>query len=153
MTPLEAGAPLPDLTLEGPGGPVRLHDAAAQGPLIIAFYQEDATPVCTAQLGAFRDDFDLIAQAGARLVAISADDRTSQARFQAAQSFPFPLLSDAGLDAARAFGVIDDSGRRSLRAVFVSGPSLTIDLAIPYYHPANPNQFPAVFEAIGLDFG
>ena len=78
MTPLEAGAPLPDLTIKGPDGPVRLHDAAAQGPLVIAFYQEDATPVCTAQLGAFRDDFDLIAEAGARLLAISADDRTSQ---------------------------------------------------------------------------
>ena len=49
--------------------------------------------------------------------------------------------------------MVDDSGRRSLRAVFVSGPSLTIALAIPYYHPANPNQFPAVFAAIGLDFG
>jgi peroxiredoxin Q/BCP len=153
MTPLEAGAPLPDLTLDGPDGPVRLHEAAAAGPLIIAFYQEDATPICTAQLCAFRDDFDLIAEAGASFVAISADDRTSQARFGDAQSFPFPLLSDTGLAAARAFGVVDESGRRSLRAVFVSGPSLAIDLALPYYHPANPNQFPAVFAAIGLDFG
>ena len=89
MTPLDAGAALPDLTLDGPDGPIRLHDVAARGPLIIAFYQEDATPICTAQLCAFRDDFDLIGGTGARLLAISADDRTSHDRFQAAQSFPF----------------------------------------------------------------
>ena len=153
MTPLDAGAALPDLTLDGPNGPIRLHDVAALGPLIIAFYQEDATPICTAQLCAFRDDFDLIGEAGARLLAISADDRTSHDRFQAAQSFPFPLLSDATRAAARAFGVLDESAGRSLRAIFVSGPALTIGLAIPHYNPANPHQFQAVFEAIGLDCG
>ncbi len=150
MTPLDAGAALPDLTLDGPDGPIRLHDVAARGPLVIAFYQEDATPICTAQLCAFRDDFDLIGEAGARLLAISADDRTSHGRFQAAQSFPFPLLSDSTGAAARAFGVLDESAGRSLRAIFVSGPALTIGLAIPHYNPANPQQFLAVFEAIGL---
>lgn len=151
MTPLTPGAPLPDLTIEGPDRLISLHDVASRGPLAIVFYTEDATPTCTAQLGAFRDDFDLIQETGANLLAVSADDRTSQDRFQSAQSFPFPLLSDADLAAARAFGVLDDSGKRSLRAVFVTGPGLTIDAAIPHYHPANPNQFQAVFEAIGLD--
>ena len=151
MTPLDAGAPLPDLTLDGPDGPVSVHHAAARGPLAIVFYTEDATPTCTAQLCAFRDDFDLIQEIGATLLAISADDRTSHDRFQSAQSFPFPLLSDPDLQAARAFGVADDSGKRSLRAVFVTGPDATIQAAIPHYNPANSNQFQAVFEAIGLD--
>ena len=150
MTPLVPGAPLPDLILDGPEGPVRLHDAS--GPLIVAFYAEDATPICTAQLCAFRDDFDLIQETGATLLAISADDRTSHTRFGVAHSFPFPLLSDPDLDAARAFGVVDDSGRRILRAVFVAGPDRVIRAAMPHYNPANPNQFQAVFEAIGLDF-
>ena len=151
MTPIEPGAPLPDVTLEGPDGAVRLHDAAGRGPLVIAFYTEDATPTCTAQLCAFRDDFDLIVEAGASLLAISADDRTSHARFSAAQVFPFPLLSDPELVAARAFGVADESGKRSRRAVFVAAADRTIRVALPYYNPANPNQFQAVFEAIGLD--
>ena len=151
MTPLAPGAPLPDLTLDGPEGPVRLHDAAAGGPLVIVFYTEDATPTCTSQLGTFRDDFDLIVEAGASLLAISADDRTSHDRFRAAQSFPFPLLSDPELRAARAFGVVDESGTRSARAVFVAGADRTIGAALPHYNPANLSQFQAVFEAIGLD--
>jgi len=153
ITPLQAGAPLPDLTLDGPTGDLRLHHEASLGPLVIAFYAQDATPTCAAQLCAFRDDFDLIARAGAQLLAISADDRTSRGRFQAAQSFPFPLCCDPQLHAAEAFGVVDPSGARSLRAVFVSGPSLRIERAIPHYNPANTDQFLAVFEAIGLDLG
>lgn len=151
MTALEPGAPLPDITLEGPDGAVRLHDAAAPGPLVIAFYTEDATPTCTAQLCAFRDDFDLLVEAGASLLAISADDRTSHDRFSAAQAFPFPLLSDPELAAARAFGVADESATRSRRAVFVAAADGTILAALPYYNPANTNQFQAVFEAVGLD--
>ena len=153
MTPLAAGAPLPDLTLAGPNGPLRLHAQADHGPLAIVFYSEDATPTCTAQLCAFRDDFDLLTEAGARLLAISADDRTSHDRFRTAQAFPFPLCSDTDLRAARAFGVVDDSGKRSRRAIFVTGPDHTIQAAIPFYNPANTDQFLAVFHAIGLDLG
>ena len=151
MTPIEPGAPLPDVTLEGPDGAVRLHDAAGRGPLVIAFYTEDATPTCTAQLCAFRDDFDLIVEAGASLLAISADDRTSHARFSAAQVFPFPLLSTRsssprGLSAwptnpASAAGGPSSWRRRTAR--FASRCRITTR--------PTPNQFQAVFEAIGLD--
>ena len=154
MTPLDAGAALPDLTLDGPDGPIRLHDVAARGPLIIAFYQEDATPICTAQLCAFRDDFDLIGEAGARLLAISADDRTSPRPLPGRTVVPVPAAQRRHGGGSRApSGVLDESAGRSLRAIFVSGPALTIGLAIPHYNPANPHQFQAVFEAIGLDCG
>jgi len=148
---LNIGDPLPDLILEGPDGTVSLHTAARHGPLAIVFYTEDATPTCTAQLCAFRDDFELFQETGASLLAISTDDRTSHDRFQGAQAFPFPLLSDPELQTGDAFGVLDDSGKRILRAVFVTGPDMTIHAAIPHYNPANSDQFQAVFEAIGLD--
>jgi peroxiredoxin len=153
MTAIEVGAALPGVTLDGPEGPVQLSRAATAGPLIVVFYTEDATPTCTAQLRALRDDFDLIRDCGASLVAISSDDRTSHERFSQAESFPFPLLSDPDLSAAHAFGIADDSGGRSTRAVFVAGADGRIRAAIPYYNPANPSQFQAVFEALGIDFG
>ena len=84
MIPLAAGAVLPEMTLEGPGGPLRLSDYAAGGALVVAFYAEDATPTCTAQLCSFRDDFALIRENGAQLVAISADSAASHARFASA---------------------------------------------------------------------
>ncbi len=153
MSPLEPGAALPDVTLDGPEGPVRLRDAAAAGPLVVAFYAEDATPTCTAQLCTFRDDFALIREIGATLVAISADGTASHARFAAAHGFPFPLLSDPDLVAARAFGVMAPEGRRSVRAVFVADGSGTIRAALPHYNPANLKQYEAIFRALGVGLG
>ena len=146
-----AGQPLPNPTLNGPDGPARLHDFLADGPLLVLFYQEDATPTCTTQLCAFRDDFELLDELGASVVAISADDPASHERFRDAQQLPYPLLSDPDLSAATAFGVADPATRRSQRAAFVAQPDGRIALAIPFYQPANLDHFEAVFAALGLD--
>ena len=146
-----AGQPLPNPTLNGPDGPARLHDFLADGPLLVLFYQEDATPTCTTQLCAFRDESELLGELGASVVAISADDPASHALFRDAQQLPYPLLSDPDLSAATAFGVADPATRRSRRAAFVAQPDGRIALAIPFYQPANLDHFEAVFAALGLD--
>lgn len=149
--PLAKGARLPDLTLEGADGPVSLEALRAGRPLVVAFYVEDGTPTCTAQLTTFRNDYALIEEAGAAFVAVSADSPERHAEFARAGGFPFPLLADPELRAARAFGVVDETGKRSLRAIFVSDREGVIVAAIPYYNPSNPRQYQAVFEALGLN--
>ena len=145
---ISTGDPLPDISLDGPDGPAALRDLAAAGPLLILFYQEDRTPACTAQLRAFRDDFDLIRELGANIAAISADDASSHEQFGAEERLPFPLYSDPQGEAARAFGVYNETAKRSRRAAFavVDG---RIALAIPFYQPANLDHFTAVFAALG----
>ena len=150
---LPEGTPLPDLTLTGADGPVALRDLAGGKPLVVAFYVEDQTPTCSAQLCAFRDDYDLIEEMGASFVGISADDAESHARFRESQHLPFSLLADPNLEAARAFRVVDETGQRSIRALFVVDAAGTIKTSIPYYNPANGDQYQAVFEALGLDLG
>jgi len=147
---LSVGARLPDVTLVGSEGVVSLEEWRSGRALVVAFYTEDATPLCTAALCAFRDDFELVEGQGAAFVAISADTVESQARFREAQGFPFALLSDATLEAARAFNVLDASGRRSLRAVVVCDASGVVTASIPYYNPSNSGQYAAVFAALGL---
>ena len=149
MTAISAGDRLPNPTLEGAEGVIALHDLLGEGPLLVLFYREDATPTCTTQLCAFRDEWELIAELGASVAAISADDVESQQRFAAAQGFPFPLFSDPQLEAARAFGVADEAARRSERAAFAADTEGRLLLAIPFYQPADLNQFQAVFEALG----
>ncbi len=147
---LPVGAMLPDVILEGAGGAVSLESLRAGRPLVVVFYTEDATPLCTAALCAFRDDFALVEELGAAFVAISADNVESQRRFGEAQGLPFALLSDTALEAARAFNVVDESGRRSLRAVMVSDRWGVVKASIPYYNPSNSGQYAAVFAALGV---
>lgn len=144
------GDPLPRILLAGPEGPVDLHALADGGPLLVLFYQEDATPACTAQLCAFRDDFELIEELGARVAAISSDDVASHRRFSEAHEFPFPLFSDPDLAAATAFGVVDDDGKRARRAAFVAVDGV-IALAIPLYQPSHLDHYMSVFAALGAE--
>lgn len=148
---LSAGAELPAIVLASGDGAQSLTALRAGRPLVICFYTEDATPMCSAQLRAFRDDFDVIDELGAAFVAISADSVASHAAFTEANAFPFPLLADPELTAAKAFGVVDETGKRSMRAVFVTNAEGTIVAAIPHYNPVNGQQFQAVFEALGMD--
>ena len=150
MTVVAVGDLLPNPTLEGAEGPTALHDFLGGGPLLVLFYREDATPTCTTQLCAFRDEAELLEELGASVAAISADDVQSQRRFREAQGLSFPLLSDPRLEAARAFGVADEAARRSERAAFVSDAEGRVVLAIPFYQPSNLEHFRAVFEALGV---
>ncbi len=151
MTALEAGDLLPDVSLESTDGPVTLHDLLEDGSLLILFYQEDSTPLCTTQLCAFRDDLEMLDELDASVVAISVDDVASHAVFADTYEIPFPLLSDPELAAATAFGVVDEAARRAQRAAFVCDPQGEIVLAIPFYQPVNFEHYQAVFEALGLD--
>ena len=151
--PLAPGAHMPDLTLEGPAGPVSLETLRDGHPLVIAFYVEDNTPICSAQLGAFRDDYDLVAELDAVLVGISSDSAAAHAAFAEEQSLPFALLADQDLAAACAFGVVDETGNHSIRALFITDAAGVIVETIPYYNPANAQQYQAVFVALGMDAG
>lgn len=146
----QPGDVAPSFALPSTEGAVALADALRDGPVVVAFYQEDDTPSCRAQLTAFRDDYDLLREAGARLLAVSTDTEGSHRAFAERLSAPFPLLSDEGGAVARAYGVYDEASRRARRAVFVVGADGRILLSIPWYNPSNPSQFAEVFAALGL---
>jgi peroxiredoxin len=147
---VDTGDVAPEFELETPGGRVRLADFAGE-KLVLAFYTEDATPTCSAQVTALKSDHDLFAELGARVIAVSADSLSSHRAFvERLGGLPFELASDPGLEAARAYGVVDDSGRRSRRAIFVIEDGV-IRLALPWFNPSNSAQYQQVFEALGLE--
>lgn len=150
MNAFEPGSLAPDFTLPGTDGQVRLYDVLRDGPVVVTFYQEDATPACRQQLAALRDDGDLLQEAGARVLAISVDPLERHQAFQDELVAPFPLLSDADGSVARAWGVYDAEGRRARRAAFVVGSDGRIVLALPWYNPANAAQYEQIFRALGL---
>ena len=44
---LEIGQPMPDVTLDGEAGPVRLRDRLTGNALVVYFYPKDETMGCT----------------------------------------------------------------------------------------------------------
>ena len=141
---IDIGDQLPDTELG-------LRDHLSDGPLLILFYTEANTPLCTQQLCTFRDDFEMIVELQASTIAISADPTESLEQFGHEHHFPFPLLSDPDLDAADAFGIADAASRRAQRAAFVADSDGIIQLAIPFYQPNNLYHYQEIFAALGLD--
>lgn len=141
---IEPGDQLPDTRLN-------LRTFLSDGPLLVLFYTEAQTPLCTQQLCAFRDDEEMILELNASVVAVSSDPPEVVEEFKAEHRLPFPLLSDPELEAAGAFGVDDQETKRSRRAAFVADAQGVVTLAIPFYQPNNLDDYQRIFEALGLD--
>lgn len=73
--------------------------------LVLYFYPKNDTPGCTAEACAFRDQFEVFTEAGARVVGISADHPASHKSFAEKHNLPFLLLSDEDNAVRNQFGV------------------------------------------------
>ena len=138
----------PDFTL--PAVPRRVDSAPLRrrGKILLVFYTEDSTPVCTRELQPFVADYDSIRELGAEVVAISSDDLDSHRRFAERLGVPFALASDTDLAVSRAFGVADVEQGRARRAVFVIAEDGTIVHANRRYTPSNPSEYEAAVTAL-----
>src|SRR5690606_20818912 len=85
--------------------------------VLVFFYPGDFTPVCTAEVCAFRDDFHEFESRGITLFGISSDPVAKHERFSRECRVPFRLLSDATLEVARNYGARGLLGMR--RAYFL----------------------------------
>jgi len=139
---LSEGMPAPDVTLRDSGGNAVPLASFRGKPLVLFFYPKDNTPGCTVEACAFRDSYQDFVDAGASVIGVSSDNAQSHERFTAKHSLPFPLLSDPGGSARKAFDIPKTFGILPGRATFVIDPSGTIRYAFnsqfsPDKHVAN----------------
>jgi peroxiredoxin len=119
--PLPAGATAPDFELKStPDQKVMLSDFRGQ-PVILVFYPEDWSPVCSDQLGLYQAVFPEFERFNAELIAISVDSAWSHMAFAKDRNLHFPLLSDFEPkgEVARLYQVYRDTDGTSERALFV----------------------------------
>lgn len=148
----EAGQQAPNFTLLSTEGDLSLREMTGRSKVVLAFYYEDATPLCSNELSMLKDDYDVVRELGGEVIAVSADSLDSHAAFaERLGGVPFPLASDERLEAAKAFDTVDDSGKRSRRAVFVIDRGGKLLYAEPRFQPGNPGQYEAIFRALGLE--
>jgi len=103
---LKEGDKAPDFTLpDQDGNDVRLYDLLEQGPVVLYFYPKAFTTVCTAEACAFRDAFEVFADAGAQVVGVSGDTVETQKSFHTKNRLSYPVLSDRGGDVSSAYGL------------------------------------------------
>lgn len=122
---LAAGAKAPDATLPDITGKSQsLASLYAEGPTFVVFYRGGWCPFCNLQLHALakaKPDFEA---KSLRVVSISVDRPDEQAKTQAKNGVPFPMLSDADLAVHKAFHVVHVPGEAESKALAGHGVDL-----------------------------
>lgn len=160
-TPMVSGAPLapgdaapaftlPAITTCGTQIDVDLGKALANGPVLLVFYQDDGMPICTAELRAFAQEYDLLSGAGIQVFGINTNGLGSHQRFQERDHYPFPLISDFHGEAVKAYGMWDPQEGKSRRGVAAIGADGRLLYMLPHFNPGSVATFAGVFSALGL---
>src|SRR5438309_8769169 len=120
-TPLRAGTRAPDFELPStPDQTVSLAEFRGQ-PVILAFYPEDWSPVCSDQMALYQQVLPEFQKFNAELFGISVDGVWSHLAFARDRNLHFPLLADFEPkgEVARAYHVYRATAGTSERALYV----------------------------------
>lgn len=103
---LGVGDQAPDFTLlDQSNRSVQLSGLLEEGVVVLFFYPKDYSMGCTAEVCAFRDNFEAFRDAGAIVVGVSADTTESHQGFAERHRLPFILLSDPEDAVHKLYGV------------------------------------------------
>jgi peroxiredoxin Q/BCP len=153
--PITAGEQAPDFTLPAivDGGEqieVRLSDVWPKGRVLLVFYQDDGMPICTSELKAFAQEYELLHGAGVQVFGMNSNGLGSHAKFHERDHYPFPLISDFYGEAIKQYGLWDADEKKSARAVVIIGTDGKVEHVVPHFNPGNLAAFEEVFAALGL---
>ena len=117
---IQAGDKAPDFTLPSQTGePVRLSDRLSEHSVVLYFYPKDETVGCTKEACAFRDSYEVFAEAGAEVIGVSSDSVDKHAAFAGHHELPFTLLSDQGGQVRKSYAVPATLGLLPGRVTYV----------------------------------
>ena len=117
--------PAPHFNATDADGVMRSLDDYRGKWIVLYFYPKDDTPGCTIEACSLRDARDDIAELGAEVIGVSADDGTSHDKFKAKHNLNFTLLCDPEMTMIRAYGAwgAKQFGREGiLRRTFIISP-------------------------------
>ncbi len=128
---LPVGSTIPEFRLsDDDGKTVSSSDLLIKGRLVLCFIRGRWCPFCVAQMEAMNLVLPEIQQAGATLAAISPQTVKQSFFMRDQHKLRFPLLSDAGNEVARQFGLtyrVPDEQRAVYQRAFVNLPFVNGD--------------------------
>jgi peroxiredoxin len=146
---IEAGAPVPELTLtRADGSDFTRADLEGQTTVLV-FYPFAFSPVCTDQLNLYEEVLGDLKEQGATMYAVSCDATYSQTAFRDHLGVTIEQLSDFEPKGAacRALGVYHEGGFPQ-RALIIVGPDTIVRWS---YQAPSPSDLPGanlIFDAL-----
>ena len=86
------------------GNPITLKQFLGK-KVILFFYPEDDTPVCTVEACNFRDNYDDLKKKGYELIGVSPNSSESHQKFIKKFDLPYTLIADENMKVINDYGV------------------------------------------------
>lgn len=126
-THLQAGEKAPAFTAKDQNGnKVSLSDYKGR-KVVLFFYPEDDTPVCTVQACNLRDNYTTLRKQGYEVIGISPNDEASHKKFQEKFSLPYTLLADPKHTIIEKYGVWGEKNMYGRRYMGLHRTTFLID--------------------------
>jgi peroxiredoxin len=108
--PLQIGQKAPDFTLfTSAKEKISISDFSGKQNVLLLFFPQAFTGVCTKELCGVRDDISRYTNANAQVIAISVDSIFTLAKFKEDQQLNFTLVSDFNKEVSALYEAIYDS--------------------------------------------
>ncbi len=118
--PIAIGQTAPDFTAKTSQHKVaHLAEHRNKENVVLVFYPGDNTPLCTAQLCGFRDNYAAVLSYGAIVYGVNPASAEKHAKFAEKHEYPFPLIEDEGGKIAAAYGCKGFLGLMIKRTVYL----------------------------------
>jgi peroxiredoxin len=140
---IAAGDHAPDFTLpDQDGNEVSPSDFRGQ-TVVLVFYPNDFSPVCTDQLNVYQEVLDELERRGVKLLGVSVDSAWAHKAFQRELGITIPLLADFHPkgEVAKAYGVYVEDRGQNARALVMIAPDGRVRWA---YRSPSPLEIPGV---------
>ena len=124
---LVAGTQAPSFSLPDQNGQTHTLEEYRGQKVVLYFYPKDNTPGCTKQACAFGELYPQFREKGAVVLGVSKDSVASHKKFEEKYGLPFPLLSDEGLEAIRAYDVWQEKNMYGKKTMGVVRTTYLID--------------------------
>ncbi len=127
MSELKEGDKAPDFTgIEQNGKQISLEDFKGK-KVVLYFYPQDDTPVCTVEACNLRDNFSDLRAAGFEVIGISPDDEKSHKKFENKFNLPFHLVADPDKKIIHQYGVWGEKNMYGIKRMGLKRTTFLID--------------------------
>jgi peroxiredoxin Q/BCP len=116
--------------------------------VVLAFFPRARTGGCTAQMRAYRDQYEELFGKDVALLAISTDTPEDLASWAKDENFPFRFVADVGGEVAKRYEVLPDGRSFASRVLFVIGADGKVATVMRPFREIDPTAYVELREAI-----
>ncbi len=95
--------------------------------VVLYFYPQDDTPVCTVEACNLRDNFSVLGTAGFEVIGVSPDDEKSHKKFESKYNLPFHLVADPDKKIIHQYGVWGEKNMYGIKRMGLKRTTFLID--------------------------